>query len=229
MTLGVSHPARRFAHLVLMLIALVASRVAGGIGAVFASRERTAPDVAPQSEPDKGFCPYRRQATDDSGFTVANHYARKVRDPLSLEHVRDCYDRIGYRGIEEHERELAQSAQRPEQELKHLLTIAQLALYEGDHTRAADTLAHARSRAATDPERFCRHVTTGSSFGANPQQQTIGLGKATVVSQLEVYWPMSQTTQVFHNVPADQAIEVTEFENVYRPLHWSPVSSASAR
>src|SRR6185437_7377984 len=34
-----------------------------------------------------------------------------------------------------------------------------------------------------------RHVSSGSSFGANPLRQTIGLAKATRVESLEVYWP----------------------------------------
>jgi hypothetical protein len=68
-----------------------------------------------------------------------------------------------------------------------------------------------------------RHVTSGSSFGANPFQQTIGIGKAQKIDTLEVYWPTSGTTQVFGDVSVDQAIEVTEFEKDYRPLNWSRV------
>jgi len=34
-----------------------------------------------------------------------------------------------------------------------------------------------------------RHVTSGSSFGANPLEQTIGLGKATKMLQIEIQWP----------------------------------------
>jgi hypothetical protein len=154
MSIRVPHPARRSIQLVLLSGGLVALLVAGGIWAILASRDRPVRDQASSSEPDEDFGPYSRQAIDDSGFTVANHYVRKVEDPQSLEHIRDCYDRIGYRGIEEHERELAQGNQLPDQELNHLLTIAQLALYEGDYLRAADTLGRARARAATDPERF---------------------------------------------------------------------------
>jgi hypothetical protein len=63
-----------------------------------------------------------------------------------------------------------------------------------------------------------RHVTSGSSFGANALEQTVGVGKADRVATLEVYWPTSQTTQVFRDVPVGQIIEVTEFEKAYRPL-----------
>ncbi len=66
-----------------------------------------------------------------------------------------------------------------------------------------------------------RHVTSGSSFGGNALQQTIGIGKATKIASLEVYWPTSDTRQVFRDVPVDQAIEIAEFEANYRPLHWT--------
>jgi hypothetical protein len=68
-----------------------------------------------------------------------------------------------------------------------------------------------------------RHVNSGSSFGANPLQQTIGLGKAERVATLEVYWPTSGTTQVFGDVAIDQAIEITEFATEYRKLDWKPI------
>jgi hypothetical protein len=68
-----------------------------------------------------------------------------------------------------------------------------------------------------------RHVSSGASFGANPLQQTIGLGKARRVATLEVLWPTSGSKQVFHDVAVDQAIEVTEFARDYRRLHWTRV------
>jgi hypothetical protein len=74
------------------------------------------------------------------------------------------------------------------------------------------------------PRAIYRHVTSGSSFGANPLQQTIGIGKADRIATLELYWPTSRTTQVFHDVPVDQAIEVTEFETAYRVLDWKRIA-----
>jgi FG-GAP-like repeat/ASPIC and UnbV len=68
-----------------------------------------------------------------------------------------------------------------------------------------------------------RHVSSGSSWGANPLQQTIGLAKAGRVATLEVHWPTSGTTQAFRDIPADQAIEVVEFANDYRKLDWKPI------
>ncbi len=63
-----------------------------------------------------------------------------------------------------------------------------------------------------------RHVSSGSSFGANPLEQTIGLGKADRVAVIEVHWPTSGTTQVVRDVPAGGAIEITEATEGYRRL-----------
>jgi hypothetical protein len=68
-----------------------------------------------------------------------------------------------------------------------------------------------------------RHISSGSSFGGNPMQQTIGLGTANRIELLEVYWPTSKKTQVFQNVAVDQAIEITEFSEEYKQLQWQPV------
>jgi hypothetical protein len=68
-----------------------------------------------------------------------------------------------------------------------------------------------------------RHVSSGSSFGANPLQQTIGLAGAKRVDRLEIHWPASGTTQVFRDLAADQAIEVTEFAESYRPVNYKPI------
>jgi hypothetical protein len=84
----------------------------------------------------------------------------------------------------------------------------------------------ARIKAVTSgesPLTVCRHVSSGSSFGANPLQQHIGVGRADRVALLEVHWPTSGTTQVFRDVAVNQAIEVTEFATEYRRLNWTPI------
>ena len=73
------------------------------------------------------------------------------------------------------------------------------------------------------PRSIYRHVTSGSSFGGSPLQQTIGIGKATKIARLEIYWPTSKSTQVFRGVPVDQAIEVREFDADYRKLNWTRI------
>jgi len=44
------------------------------------------------------------------------------------------------------------------------------------------------------PREIHRVVSSGSSFGANPLEQTIGLGQAKGIATLEVRWPTSGTT-----------------------------------
>jgi len=62
------------------------------------------------------------------------------------------------------------------------------------------------------------HVNSGGSFGANPLRQAIGLGGATRIETLEVFWPASNETQTFRDVAVDQVIEVEEGESTYRTL-----------
>jgi hypothetical protein len=68
-----------------------------------------------------------------------------------------------------------------------------------------------------------RHVSSGSSFGANPLEQHIGLGKAKRVALLEIHWPTSGTTQTFRDLDANQGIEVTEFATDLRKRPWKKI------
>jgi hypothetical protein len=77
--------------------------------------------------------------------------------------------------------------------------------------------------AGSEPLTVQRHVSSGSSFGANPLEQHLGLGKSDRVARLEIYWPTSGTTQVFQNVPVNRGIEVTEFATEYRLLDRKPI------
>ena len=68
-----------------------------------------------------------------------------------------------------------------------------------------------------------RHVSSGSSFGANPLEQHLGLGKAAKVALLEVRWPTSGTTQVFRDLDVNQGVVITEFAKDYRKLERKPI------
>ncbi len=63
-----------------------------------------------------------------------------------------------------------------------------------------------------------RHVSSGSSFGNNPLRQAIGIGKATTVSTLEVFWPTTGKTQTFSNIPAGQTIRIVEGEATFKTV-----------
>ena len=55
-----------------------------------------------------------------------------------------------------------------------------------------------------------RHVGSGSSFGNNPLRQSVGLGKATAVKRLEVFWPTTGETEVFEDVAGGRTVRLVE-------------------
>lgn len=61
-----------------------------------------------------------------------------------------------------------------------------------------------------------RHVNSGGTFGANPLRQELGLGTAESIELLEIYWPTSDTTQTFRDVPMDRILEITEGEDSFK-------------
>ena len=63
-----------------------------------------------------------------------------------------------------------------------------------------------------------RTVGNNASFGGNTLVESIGLLDSTSVTELQVFWPTSQTTQTFEKIPSDQAIEITEGVESYKPL-----------
>ena len=76
---------------------------------------------------------------------------------------------------------------------------------------------------ARDTDRPSHVAVRARSWGANPLQQHIGLAKADRVAMLEIHWPTSGTTQVFRDIAADQAIEVTELAKDYKKLDRKPI------
>jgi tetratricopeptide (TPR) repeat protein len=69
-----------------------------------------------------------------------------------------------------------------------------------------------------------RWVGSGSSFGANPLRQEVGLGKAQRIETLEVYWPTTDQTQQFEDLEVNQFVEIVEASDAFRKI---PLQSAS--
>jgi hypothetical protein len=69
-----------------------------------------------------------------------------------------------------------------------------------------------------------RTVGNNSSFGGNSLVETIGLLNETKVDQLTVSWPVSGSTQTFRDLPADQAITITEGDDSYKVLRQRPLN-----
>ena len=105
---------------------------------------------------------------------------------------------------------------------------------QGNHSLTVKLVGQKTNRAAIGarikvvtagekPATIHRLVSSGSSFGANPLEQTIGLAKADRIGTLEITWPTSKTSQVFHDIPADQSIEIVEFAKEYRGIEAKPI------
>ena len=60
-----------------------------------------------------------------------------------------------------------------------------------------------------------RDVNSGGSFGSNPLQQHIGIGKATSIEKIEITWPVTGKAQVFQNPPIDTNIKIKEDNNKF--------------
>jgi hypothetical protein len=74
-----------------------------------------------------------------------------------------------------------------------------------------------------------RDVNSGGSFGASPLQQHIGVGKATRILTLEIWWPTSNTRQAFRDVSVNQYIEVKEFAENYMQQLTGPARRSPSR
>jgi len=55
-----------------------------------------------------------------------------------------------------------------------------------------------------------RTVGTGSSFGANPLRQEIGLGNARSITRIEVFWPVTGKTQSISTLSLDRFYRLRE-------------------
>ena len=62
-------------------------------------------------------------------------------------------------------------------------------------------------------------VSSGSSFGASSFRQEIGLGQATSIRAIEIYWPASDERQLFKDVEMDQVLRIVEGDPVPKPIH----------
>ena len=67
-----------------------------------------------------------------------------------------------------------------------------------------------------------RAVGSLSSFGGNPMRQHIGVGKASSIREIEIWWPVSGLRQKFRNVPVDRVFHIREGRNVLDQIVWKP-------
>ncbi|GAC1631390.1 MAG: hypothetical protein NVS9B14_03150 [Candidatus Acidiferrum sp.] len=113
-------------------------------------------------------------------------------------------------------------------------------LYEnpghGNHWISLD-LAGVRTNRAAFGAKICVKVKTkegerkiyrtvgyGSSFGGNPLRQHIGIGTATRIEEIEIFWPVSKTTQRFRDIAADKWFRVKEGEQKLQQMNLKPLA-----
>ena len=65
-------------------------------------------------------------------------------------------------------------------------------------------------------------VGSGGSFGASSLEQEIGLGDATGIRRLEVYWPTTGIRQVFGDVPLNSRLTIHEGNDEYQIIETQP-------
>jgi len=58
-------------------------------------------------------------------------------------------------------------------------------------------------------------VTSGGTYGSGSYQAEIGLGDATRIVSITVYWPVSGITTVYTDVPLDSIISITEGKLIF--------------
>lgn len=63
-----------------------------------------------------------------------------------------------------------------------------------------------------------RDVNSGGSFGSSPLRREIGLGTATKIDELEIRWHGSSTIDVFHDIPVNQYIQITEGNKTFETV-----------
>jgi hypothetical protein len=55
-----------------------------------------------------------------------------------------------------------------------------------------------------------RWVNSGGSFGSSPLRQHVGIGKASSVEKLEIFWPVTGVTQTFTDVDGGRIVRIVE-------------------
>ena len=74
-----------------------------------------------------------------------------------------------------------------------------------------------------------RTVTTGGSFGSSSLQQEIGLGDATAVRDVEVFWPASGETQRFDGLSARRVYRIREGDSEAEFIPTVPIALSPTR
>jgi hypothetical protein len=103
------------------------------------------------------------------------------------------------------------------QQVRHWLGIKLVGVQSNRAAIGARVQAELRKPDGSRRSLF-RTVGAGSSFGGNSLVVHLGLNQETEIESLTITWPVSHTRQVFHQIRADQTIEIVEASEDYRTL-----------
>src|SRR5438132_8696523 len=130
------------------LLLLLVAGVAGVLWAVMpAATEPSAPETATQRQRPQATVPRLSINEVGNSYILETIVHPSLKDPRSLEQIRDCYLDAGYRAINALEQQLAQEHWPLEKEVGARFLMARLYLYEGDFKKAAVILENVRSLA----------------------------------------------------------------------------------
>ena len=89
---------------------------------------------------------------------------------------------------------------------------------EGKRSNRSAIGARIKVRVATaqGPRDLYRTIGAGGSFGSNPLQQTVGLGRASAIEYIEVRWPATGKTQKILNPPLGRILSIREGTKGFR-------------
>jgi hypothetical protein len=86
---------------------------------------------------------------------------------------------------------------------------------DGNYRRKVKIIC--RPRSVTDL--LYKVVSSGSSLGASPMQQEVGIGQAKLIDEIAITWAGSGTIQKFRNVAPRQFLQITEGDNKLKVNH----------
>lgn len=85
-----------------------------------------------------------------------------------------------------------------------------LDLVANENRSTIGTLIKITIRENGKTRRIYREVNSGGSFGASPLRKEIGIGRASVIDEIEISWHPSRKQQVFRSVEANQFLRIHE-------------------
>ncbi len=74
-----------------------------------------------------------------------------------------------------------------------------------------------------------RDLNSGGSFGSNPFQQHIGIGRASLVDSVQIKWPVTGKVQVFKNLTAGMNIKIKEGDTEFTTQQFTKIDIGSVR